>query len=175
MLFAGQEIPKSPFEVNVDKALGDASKVTVKGPGVEPVGNIANKPTYFDIYTAGKSSRTQEEKSLIKMFLHTEVVFLWRSTLILKKIVTVGAGTGDVTAMIKDPQGQQNTVEVMMEDKGDSVYRCTYRPTQAGPHTITVTFGGVGIPKSPFSVDVGPGEYILVFPHLSIAQLTSFK
>ncbi|XP_014268387.2 filamin B a isoform X2 [Maylandia zebra] len=126
VLFAGQEIPKSPFEVNVDKALGDASKVTVKGPGVEPVGNIANKPTYFDIYTAG-------------------------------------AGTGDVTAMIKDPQGRQNTVEVMMEDKGDSVYRCTYRPTQGGPHTITITFGGVGIPKSPFSVDVGPGEYI-VFP-----------
>ncbi|KAM9362097.1 filamin B a [Symphorus nematophorus] len=119
VLFAGQQIPKSPFEVNVDKALGDASKVTVKGPGVEPVGNIANKPTYFDIFTAG-------------------------------------AGTGDVTAMIRDPQGRQNTVEVMMEDKGDSTYRCTYRPTQAGPHTVIVTFGGVGIPKSPFSVDVGP-------------------
>ncbi|KAK2861659.1 hypothetical protein Q5P01_001192 [Channa striata] len=119
VLFAGQEIPKSPFEVNVDKALGDASKVTVKGPGIEPVGNVANKPTYFDIYTAG-------------------------------------AGTGDVTAMIKDPQGRQNSVEVMMEDKGDSVYRCTYRPNQAGPHTVTVTFGGVGVPRSPFSVDVGP-------------------
>ncbi|XP_030585128.1 filamin B a isoform X2 [Archocentrus centrarchus] len=119
VLFAGQEIPKSPFEVNVDKALGDASKVTAKGPGIEPVGNIANKPTYFEIYTAG-------------------------------------AGSGDVTAMIRDPQGRQNTVEVMMEDKGDSLYRCTYRPTQAGPHTVTVTFGGVGVPKSPFSVDVGP-------------------
>ncbi|XP_041835805.1 filamin-B isoform X2 [Melanotaenia boesemani] len=119
VLFAGQEIPKSPFEVTVDKALGDASKVTVKGPGVEPVGNIANKPTYFDIYTAG-------------------------------------AGTGDVTVMIRDPQGRQNSVEVMMEDKGDSTYRCTYRPTQPGPHTITVTFGGVGVPRSPFSVDVGP-------------------
>lgn len=53
-MFAGQQIPKSPFEVNVDKALGDASKVTVKGPGVEPVGNVANKPTYFDICTAGE-------------------------------------------------------------------------------------------------------------------------
>ncbi|KAF1391122.1 hypothetical protein PFLUV_G00038600 [Perca fluviatilis] len=119
VMFAGQPIPKSPFEVNVDKALGDASKVTVKGPGIEPVGNIANKPTYFDIYTAG-------------------------------------AGTGDVTAMIRDPQGRQNSVEVMMEDKGDSTYRCTYKPTQAGPHTVTVTFGGVGIPRSPFGVDVGP-------------------
>lgn len=53
VLFAGQHISKSPFEVNVDKAQGDASKVTAKGPGLEAVGNIANKPTYFDIYTAG--------------------------------------------------------------------------------------------------------------------------
>ncbi|XP_059185463.1 LOW QUALITY PROTEIN: filamin-B [Centropristis striata] len=119
VMFAGQQIPKSPFEVSVDKALGDASKVTVKGLGIEPVGNIANKPTYFDIYTAG-------------------------------------AGTGDVTAMIRDPQGRQNSVEVMMEDKGDSTYRCTYKPTQPGPHTVTVTFGGAAIPRSPFSVDVGP-------------------
>ncbi|XP_045932536.1 filamin-B isoform X1 [Micropterus dolomieu] len=119
VLFAGQPIPKSPFEVDVDKALGDASKVTVKGLGIEPVGNIANKPTYFDIFTAG-------------------------------------AGTGDVTAMIRDPQGRQNSVDVMMEDKGDGVYRCTYRPTQAGPYAVNVTFGGVGIPKSPFNVDVGP-------------------
>ncbi|KAF0034429.1 hypothetical protein F2P81_012187 [Scophthalmus maximus] len=119
VLFAGQQIPKSPFEVGVDKALGDASKVTLKGPGIEPVGNVANKPTYFDIYTAG-------------------------------------AGKGDVTAMIRDPQGRQNTVEAMMEDKGDGVYRCTYRPIQAGPHAVIVTFGGVGVPKSPFSVDVGP-------------------
>ncbi|XP_028303701.1 filamin B a isoform X2 [Gouania willdenowi] len=119
ILFAGQQIPKSPFEVNVDKALGDASKVTVKGPGIEPVGTIANKPTYFDVYTAG-------------------------------------AGTGDVSAMIRDPQGRQNVVEVMLEDKGDSIYRCTYRPTQAGPHVVTVSFGGVGVPRSPFSVDVGP-------------------
>lgn len=54
VLFAGQHIAKSPFEVNVDKAQGDASKVSAKGPGLEPTGNIANKPTYFEIYTAGK-------------------------------------------------------------------------------------------------------------------------
>ncbi|XP_077428421.1 filamin B a isoform X1 [Vanacampus margaritifer] len=118
VLFAGQPIPKSPFEVGVDKALGDASKVALKGPGIEPVGNVANKPTYFDIYTAG-------------------------------------AGTGDVTVMIKDPQGRDNSVEVMMEDKGDHLYRCTYRPTQAGLHSLAVTFGGTPVPKSPFAVDVG--------------------
>ncbi|CAB1315691.1 unnamed protein product, partial [Coregonus sp. 'balchen'] len=92
VLFAGQQIPKSPFEVSVDKAQGDPTKVTAKGPGLEPIGNIANKPTYFDIYTAG-------------------------------------AGVGDVAAVIKDPQGRPS-VEAMVEDKGDSVFRCTYKPTQ---------------------------------------------
>lgn len=62
VLFAGQPIPKSPFEVEVDKALGDATKVTAKGPGIEPVGNVANKPTYFEIYTAGQNATTQWER-----------------------------------------------------------------------------------------------------------------
>lgn len=117
VLFAGQQVPKSPFEVGVDKAVGDASKVSVKGLGIEPVGNIANKVTYFDIFTTG-------------------------------------AGSGDVTAMICDPEGQLNTVELMMEDKRNSVYRCTYRPTQSGQHSISVMFGGAAVPNSPFTVDV---------------------
>lgn len=53
MLFAGQHISKSPFEVDVGMAQGDSSKVTAQGPGLEPAGNIANKTTYFDVYTAG--------------------------------------------------------------------------------------------------------------------------
>ena len=54
VLFAGQDIDRSPFMVNVSKAMGDPNKVQARGPGLEPVGNVANKPTYFDIYTAGK-------------------------------------------------------------------------------------------------------------------------
>lgn len=53
MLFAGQGIDKSPYTVNVAKVMGDPSKVHAMGPGLEPTGNVANKPTYFDIYTAG--------------------------------------------------------------------------------------------------------------------------
>ncbi|XP_041080791.1 filamin-B isoform X1 [Polyodon spathula] len=118
VFFAGQHISKSPFEVNVDKSQGDASKVTAKGPGLESTGNIANKPTYFDISTAG-------------------------------------AGVGDVAVVIADPQGSKNTVEVMIEDKGSSVYRCTYRPAQPGAHALDITFGGVPIPKSPYRVNIG--------------------
>ncbi|RXM30856.1 Filamin-C [Acipenser ruthenus] len=117
VLFAGQNINKSPFMVNVSMALGDPNKVSARGPGLEPVGNIANKPTYFDIYTAG-------------------------------------AGAGDVGVIIVDPQGRRDTVEVILEDKGDSIYRCTYRPVLEGPHTIYVTFAGTQIPKSPFTVNI---------------------
>ena len=53
VLFAGQHINKSPFEVEVGMAQGDSSKATAQGPGLEPSGNIANKTTYFDVYTAG--------------------------------------------------------------------------------------------------------------------------
>lgn len=55
VLFAGQDIDRSPFIVNVSKVMGDPTRVQARGLGLQPTGNVANKPTYFDIYTAGKS------------------------------------------------------------------------------------------------------------------------
>ncbi|MEE6522156.1 hypothetical protein FKM82_020571 [Ascaphus truei] len=118
VLFAGQHIAKSPFEVNVDKSHGDASKVTAQGPGLEPSGNIANKPTYFEIFTAG-------------------------------------AGVGEVDVTIQDPNGRKDTVDVQVEDKGSSTYRCTYKPTMEGVYTIYITFATAQIPKSPYTVTIG--------------------
>lgn len=117
VLFAGQNINNSPFDVNVAMALGDANKVTARGPGLEPVGNVANKPTYFDIYTAG-------------------------------------AGSGDVGVVIVDPLNRQDTVEVVLEDKGDNIYRCTYKPNMEGPHKVYITFAGAQIPKCPYVVNI---------------------
>uniref|UniRef100_A0A3Q2QDY1 Filamin C n=1 Tax=Fundulus heteroclitus TaxID=8078 RepID=A0A3Q2QDY1_FUNHE len=117
VLFAGQDIDKSPYSVNVAKAMGDPSKVHARGPGLDATGNVAHKPTYFDIYTAG-------------------------------------AGNGDVSVVIVDPQGKKDTVELILENKGDSVFRCTYRPVLEGPHTIHVLFAGQEIPKSPFNVNI---------------------
>ncbi|XP_062856326.1 filamin-C-like isoform X2 [Trichomycterus rosablanca] len=117
VLFAGQDIDKSPFAVNVGKALGDPSKVQARGPGLEPTGNVTNKPTYFDIYTAG-------------------------------------AGAGDVSVVIVDPQGKKDTVEVILENKGDNVFRCTYKPTMEGTHAVHVLFAGQPVPNSPYKVQV---------------------
>lgn len=60
--------------------------------------------------------------------------------------------------MIMDPAGKKNTVTCNIEDKGNSSYRCTYKPTMEGQHTIYVTFAGGQISKSPFMVTVGEGK-----------------
>ncbi|XP_043469574.1 filamin-A isoform X2 [Leptopilina heterotoma] len=51
VLFAGREIPKSPYTVLVEGHAGDPTKVTASGPGLQPVGNVINRPTFFDIFT----------------------------------------------------------------------------------------------------------------------------
>lgn len=43
-------------------------------------------------------------------------------------------------------------VEVKVTSKGDGLYACSYTPASAIKHTLAVTWGGVGIPSSPFRV-----------------------
>ncbi|KAM6962063.1 filamin-C-like isoform 2-T2 [Tautogolabrus adspersus] len=117
VLFAGQDIDRSPFMVNISKAMGDPTRVQARGPGLQQTGNVANKPTYFDIYTAG-------------------------------------AGAGDVGVIIVDSNGRRDTVEIVLENKGDSIFRCTYVPVLEGAHTVCVTFAGQQIPRSPFTVHI---------------------
>lgn len=147
-MFAGQHISKSPFEVEIGMAQGDSSKATAQGPGLEPSGNIANKSTYFDVYTAGDNTTKVKKISAWMCFY----VFLTQSIL-----VAPGAGVGEVEVVIMDPAGKKNTVTCSIEDKGNSSYRCTYKPTQEGQHTIFVTFAGGQISKSPFTVSIGEG------------------
>ncbi|XP_031734699.1 filamin-C-like isoform X1 [Anarrhichthys ocellatus] len=136
VLFAGQDIDRSPFMVNISKAMGDPTRVQARGPGLQQAGNVANKPTYFDIYTAG-------------------------------------AGAGDVGVIIVDSNGRRDTVEIVLENKGDSIFRCTYVPVLEGPHTVYVTFAGQQIPRSPFTIHISevsqsappPGSPVQVAPH----------
>lgn len=65
---------------------------------------------------------------------------------------------GEVEVVIMDPTGKKNTVTCTIEDKGNSSYRCTYKPTQEGQHIVYVTFAGGPIAKSPFTVNVGEGK-----------------
>lgn len=58
--FSGRDIPKSPFIVKVEGHAGDASKVKVTGPGVQPMGVVVSKPTFFDILTKDAGRGTPE-------------------------------------------------------------------------------------------------------------------
>jgi len=50
--FAGRDVPKSPFAVQVE---GDPGKVTVDGPGVDAVAPLqVGKTTSFQVHTAGQ-------------------------------------------------------------------------------------------------------------------------
>ena len=51
--FAQKDVPKSPFDVDVRGYAGDATKVTAKGPGLEPTGNQIGKTTWFEVFTKG--------------------------------------------------------------------------------------------------------------------------
>lgn len=89
-----------------------------------------------------------------------------------------GAGVGDVIVEVEDPQGR-NLAEVVVEDKGNQVYRCTYKPVQAGPHIVKVTFAGETIPKTPCTVLVGEGTsfknvYKCRWPLFSLDVITEY-
>lgn len=82
MLFAGQDINKSPYSVNVSKEMGDPSKVHARGPGLDATGNVANKPTYFDIYTAGNHYKGSLASRIItkkKSLFGANPVCLWHA------------------------------------------------------------------------------------------------
>lgn len=87
-------------------------------------------------------------------------------------MVPPGAGAGDVGVVVMDSNGRRDTVEIVLENKGDSIFRCTYIPVLQGAHTIYVTFAGQQIPRSPFTVHISEGWFgsfkVFVVPHLKV-------
>lgn len=77
-----------------------------------------------------------------------------------------GAGAGDVGVIIVDSNGRRDTVEIVLENRGDSIFRCTYIPVLEGAHTVHVTFAGHQIPRSPFTVHISEG--MLLRPHVEV-------
>lgn len=77
--------------------------------------------------------------------------------------------------VIVDPQNKNNTVEVILENKGDNIFRCTYKPVQEGPHTIHVTFAGQPIPSSPFKVHISEGKHLIVLVNVAVFPVVSIN
>ncbi|XP_018602917.1 filamin-C-like [Scleropages formosus] len=215
VLFAGLDINKSPFNVHVSKVSGDASKVQAQGPGLEPVGNTVNKPTYFDIYTTGAGegdvgvviTDPAGKADTVKPLLEKKGDGVFRCTyrpmqegphsvhvtfagkpipkspfpvsiskasdakachasgrglqprgLRVKevadfKVFTKGAGSAELKVVVKGPKGGEEPVNV--REVGDGVFHCDYFPTVPGKYTVSITWGGKAIQRSPFEVIVG--------------------
>lgn len=70
------------------------------------------------------------------------------------RIVTEGAGEGVPQVNIIGPGGQQPPLE--LKSINNSVFDGVYRPLKEGQYRVMIKFGGQEIPKSPFTVNVGP-------------------
>uniref|UniRef100_A0A3Q1AZC9 Calponin-homology (CH) domain-containing protein n=1 Tax=Amphiprion ocellaris TaxID=80972 RepID=A0A3Q1AZC9_AMPOC len=160
VLFAGQDIDKSPYTVNVSKAMGDPSKVQARGPGLEATGNVANKPTYFDIYTGAGSGAlsvsvrgpSESDTSLLSASLITPP----HTILELFPLFGFCVCTLHSHMYIVEHQTQPGAEEqVKVRDAGNGVYECEYYPLKPGKYTVSITWGGQPIPRSPFEVEVG--------------------
>lgn len=77
--------------------------------------------------------------------------------------------------VIIDPQGKKDTVELILENKGDSVFRCTYRPVLEGPHTVHILFAEQEIPKSPYTVTIAEGELAVGFVNHGGTDVISWR
>ncbi|RDD41359.1 Filamin-A [Trichoplax sp. H2] len=71
------------------------------------------------------------------------------------EIFTDGAGPGELAVVVEGPSGD---VDPEIEAKNDvhTDFAVNYIPNEEGMHTVTILFGGVNIPGSPFNINVGP-------------------
>lgn len=68
-------------------------------------------------------------------------------------VETHSAGDGDLKVVIKGPKGE---IPCEIRDNGDGTFTCVYSAPVAGRYTITITWAGKTIPRSPFKIDVSP-------------------
>ncbi|KTF73888.1 hypothetical protein cypCar_00040173, partial [Cyprinus carpio] len=70
------------------------------------------------------------------------------------KVDTRNAGSGDLKVTVKGPKGLEEPVK--QKDASDGCYSYEYCPHTPGKYTVSITWAGQHIPKSPFEVQVGP-------------------
>lgn len=76
-------------------------------------------------------------------------------------VETFSAGRGQVEVFVENPLGQQEPVEIKVNnDRNSTYYSVMYTPHYEGVHTVQVKFAGKNVPKSPFVVKVEgqPGD-----------------
>ncbi|KAL3851735.1 hypothetical protein ACJMK2_015452 [Sinanodonta woodiana] len=170
--WSAKEISKSPFTVTVEGAMGDATKVTASGPGLEKNGVVVGKKTHFEVFTKGQAStQTKVAPGTGQASTQTKVApgtgqakvapgsrpGLKSAPGLLPTKAAEDAGQGTVEVIIMDPSGHRDKVKPAIKSAGkDGVYLVEYTALEVGLHSISITFSGQQIPKSPYGVNVSP-------------------
>lgn len=116
-------------------------QVKVEGPGVSQTGCIVNLQTQFTVDTrqAGEGELKVCAQVLIQWNIYT-FLFKWKSTFNFQSGLTFS----------QRADGECVDVSVASEQSG--VFVCSYIPSSLSKHTISVAWGGVMVPGSPFIV-----------------------
>jgi len=176
--FAGKPIPKSPYGVGVsaegaqpvdasklgkpvactprEAALGSIATPLKAVPGstarepdepvaVAPPGQAGQpgKPFPLDAKKCWATGRGIQPKGVR---VGEDAVF---------QVHTENAGVAEPKVLLVGPGGQ---VQKFTTTKIESSYEYVYKPMKTGTYIITINFGGQGIPKSPFKVEVGAAK-----------------
>lgn len=184
VLFAGREIPKSPYNVMVESQAGDPSKVTASGPGIQPTGVIVNKPTYFDIFTtdAGRGVPQviildpQGSKTTVPVKLRQTSPDVWRCEYVSPMIGLHSVNIFFAGKLIpKNPIGV--TVSPLSDAKkcrafGRGLLPNGVRVKDNADFTITTKDAGEGIPEVKV---IGPGGTTLPISYVKIVHNKIFE
>ncbi|XP_046895507.1 filamin-B-like isoform X2 [Hypomesus transpacificus] len=177
--WAGEHILKSPFKVGVWPRAGPQA-VRAWGPGLQGgvVGMSADfvvesicaeagmlEPGEYAVHVTCDEEEIQDSPfmshispSRKKSYPHKVKVFgpgVSQTGFVLKYAIeftvdTRFAGDGSLGLYAQNFDGEPVSVEVVHKENG--VYTCSYTAVSEGKHTISVSWGGVSVPGSPFRV-----------------------
>ena len=82
------------------------------------------------------------------------------------------AGKAPLKITCEDDQHKPVNVEIV--DKKNGTFACKYMPKKQCKHTVTITYGGVQIPKSPFKVNLTQTEKVKHSSLLSVVFRDNF-
>jgi len=71
-------------------------------------------------------------------------------------VTTTNAGEATLGVYLTGVKGNPEPIEVVKRPSDPKTFDCYYTPNRTGAYKIQITWGGQNIPKSPYTINVGP-------------------
>nr|WAW84873.1 filamin-like 3 [Halisarca dujardinii] len=154
--FADEPIPCSPF-TPVFEPCTDASKVTASGPGIQPRGVRVGDPGSFTVDTslAGPGALDVAVDGPIS-----------RSETPVRNLPAENSsspgGSGKRPSTRRRNSSFRSSARPHITNNNDDTYTVQYNPRKVGQYSVVVTYDGVNIASSPFTVFVTEPDKVKV-------------